>query len=69
MINGEEILFFMKKRESFNSRWGSFWPASGLRLEWEISGCFPPRVSCMAGIVPDPVFYFVALIGFTGVIR
>lgn len=37
----------MKKRESFNTRWGFILACIGSAVGMEISGCFPPEYRYM----------------------
>ena len=60
---------FMKKRESFNSRWGFILACIGSAVGMGNIWMFPTRVSLYGGgSFLIPYFIFVALIGFTGVI-
>ena len=59
----------MKKRESFNSRWGFILACIGSAVGMGNIWMFPTRVSLYGGgSFLIPYFIFVALIGFTGVI-
>ena len=59
----------MKKRESFNSRWGFILACIGSAVGMGNIWMFPTRVSMYGGgSYLIPYFIFVALIGFTGVI-
>lgn len=58
----------MKKRESFNSRWGFILACIGSAVGMGNIWMFPTRVSLYGGgSFLIPYFLFVALIGFTGV--
>ena len=58
----------MKKRESFNSRWGFILACIGSVVGMGNIWMFPTRVSLYGGgSFLIPYFLFVALIGFTGV--
>ena len=60
----------MKKRESFNSRWGFILACIGSAVGMGNIWMFPTRVSLYGGgSFLIPYFLFVALIGFTGVSR
>ena len=60
---------FMKKRESFNSRWGFILACIGSAVGMGNIWMFPTRVSMYGGgSYLVPYFIFVALIGSTGVI-
>ena len=59
----------MKKRESFNTRWGFILACIGSAVGMGNIWMFPTRVSLYGGgafLIPN--FIFEALIGFTGVI-
>ena len=59
----------MKKRESFNTRWGFILACIGSAVGMGNIWMFPTRVSLYGGgAFLIPYFIFVALIGFTGVI-
>ena len=59
----------MKKRESFNSRWGFILACIGSAVGMGNIWMFPTRVSLYGGgAFLIPYFIFVVLIGFTGVI-
>ena len=59
----------MKKRESFNNRWGFILACIGSAVGMGNLWMFPTRVSMYGGgSYLLPYFIFVALIGFTGVI-
>ena len=59
----------MKKRESFNSRWGFILACIGSAVGMGNIWMFPTRVSLYGGgSFLIPYFIFVALISFTGVI-
>ena len=63
------IFILMKKRESFNSRWGFILACIGSAVGMGNIWMFPTRVSLYGGgSFLIPYFIFVALIGFTGVI-
>ena len=58
----------MKKRESFNSRWGFILACIGSAVGMGNIWMFSTRVSLYGGgSFLIPYFLFVALIGFTGV--
>ncbi len=60
----------MKKRESFNSRWGFILACIGSAVGMGNIWMFSTRVSLYGGgSFLIPYFLFVALIGFTGVSR
>lgn len=59
---------FMKKRESFNSRWGFILACIGSAVGMEISDVSHQSFPVWRGSFLIPYFIFVALIGFTGVI-
>ena len=60
---------YMKKRESFNSRWGFILACIGSAVGMGNIWMFPTRVSLYGGgSFLIPYFIFVALISFTGVI-
>ena len=71
MISSEKVRkreSSMKKRESFNSRWGFILACIGSALGMGNIWMFPTRVSLYGGgSFLIPYFLFVALIGFTGV--
>ena len=57
----------MKKRESFNTRWGFILACIGSAVGMGNIWMFPTRVSLYGGgAFLIPYFIFVALIGFTG---
>lgn len=59
----------MRKRESFNSRWGFILACIGSAVGMGNIWMFPTRVSLYGGgAFLIPYFIFVILIGFTGVI-
>ena len=59
----------MRKRESFNSRWGFILACIGSAVGMGNIWMFPTRVSLYGGgAFLIPYFIFVVLIGFTGVI-
>ena len=59
----------MKKRDSFNNKWGFILACIGSAVGMGIIWMFPTRVSMNGGgSYLIPYFIFVALIGFTGVI-
>ena len=63
------IFILMKKRESFNSRWGFILACIGSAVGMGNIWMFPTRVSMYGGgSYLLPYFLFVALISFTGVI-
>lgn len=60
----------MKKRDSFNNKWGFILACIGSAVGMGNIWMFPTRVSMYGGgSYLIPYFIFVALIGFTGVIR
>ena len=60
---------FMKKRDSFNNKWGFILACIGSAVGMGNIWMFPTRVSMYGGgSYLIPYFIFVALIGFTGVI-
>ena len=60
---------FMKKRDSFNNKWGFILACIGSAVGMGNIWMFPTRVSLYGGgSYLIPYFIFVALIGFTGVI-
>ena len=71
MISSEKVRkreSSMKKRESFNSRWGFILACIGSAVGMGNIWMFPTRVSLYGGgSFLIPYFLFVALIGFTGV--
>lgn len=59
----------MKKRESFNNKWGFILACIGSAVGMGNIWMFPTRVSIYGGgSYLIPYFIFVVLIGFTGVI-
>ena len=59
----------MKKRDSFNNKWGFILACIGSAVGMGNIWMFPTRVSMYGGgSYLIPYFIFVALIGFTGVI-
>ena len=60
---------YMKKRESFNNKWGFILACIGSAVGMGNIWMFPTRVSIYGGgSYLIPYFIFVVLIGFTGVI-
>lgn len=60
---------YMKKRESFNNKWGFILACIGSAVGMGNIWMFPTRVSMYGGgSYLIPYFIFVVLIGFTGVI-
>ena len=60
---------YMKKRESFNNKWGFILACIGSAVGMGNIWMFPTRVTINGGgSYLIPYFIFVVLIGFTGVI-